>query len=233
MKNIFKTNLFFSLICCGVLYSATATACPTSDIPNYPSIIGNALMSHNVSLTGTFTLIQEEMANETRSGNANCSNKPSNTKTELTTKTWDHIKNNIENLFKSKIISPQKSVADATNALKTTFFVDANDDESATDKINNRMAYANEIASEALALSKQLRPLYQEDMSAFNKASGTGCNMTQSNAILNRNVKAQLKMMAAQLFIQIIQMETDAFQHFLKEPPTLISIKETKEGDGK
>ena len=226
MKRTLKQNIFSALVLSTVLLGGSpAFSCPTIDIPNIPSIIGNAIAAQGVGSTGLEVVKQELLAADTRTGNAGCANGPSNKKTEGKTKTYDYLKANIEKLFESSYIAPQKDVASAEKILKEKFFVSEDDEESPTEKIKNRKAFAAEVAAEAYSLSMQIRPLYQEDMQSLGALTGKGCNQTQSNAMLNRNLKAQIKMLAAQIIMQIVQMEVDAVQQFIKEPTKIITTK--------
>lgn len=231
----FKSHLLFSfLFTCIFIQSGNSLAipCKTFDVPNAPYIAGNSIATHNTASTGNEVVAKEEIANQTRSGNADCANSPAK-KPELTTKTYDYLKENIVTLFDSKYISPQEDIDSAIKTLEETFFVSKDGSENGMEKMNNRRSFASEVSAEAYALSQQLRPLYKEDMQALTSIDAKGCNQTQSNAMMNRNIKAQIKMLATQILIQIVQMEVDTVQQFIKESPTLISLEETPTGGEK
>ena len=228
MKKNFKRHLFSSFLFAGILCHITfshAAICPVVDGKNIPMLAGSNAATQMTASISNEVVAQEETANETRSGNANCSNAPSNKDTEVSTKTYDHLKKNIMEMFKSEYISPQEKFSEAVKILQEKFFISEKDKESATDKLKNRMAFAAEVAAEAYALSQQLRPLYIEDLKSLYAATGKGCNQTQSNAMMNRNIKAQTKMLASQIIIQIVQMEADVVQQFIKESPAILKLK--------
>ena len=228
MKKNLKKYLFSSFLFSGILFHITftqAAICPVVDGKNIPMLAGSNAATQLTASLSNEVVTQEETANETRSGNANCSNAPSNKDTEVSTKTYDHLKKNIIEMFKSEYISPQKKFDEAVKTLQEKFFISEKDKETATDKLKNRMAFAAEVAAESYALSQQLRPLYIEDLTSLYEATGKGCNQTQSNAMMNRNIKAQTKMLASQIIIQIVQMEADVVQQFIKESPTILKLK--------
>ncbi len=225
MKKNFKIHLFSSFLAAGLLCHTAFGQCPVTDSNNIQNLSVSSIATQTTASISNEVVTQEETANETRSGNANCSNSPSNEKTELSTKTYDYLKDNIVNMFESVYISPQEEFDDAVNMLKEKFFISKDDKESAKIKLQNRMAFAAEIAAESYALSQQLRPLYIEDLQSLHGASAKGCNQTQSNAMMNRNIKAQMKMLASQIIIQIVQMESDVVQQFIKESPTILELK--------
>lgn len=241
MKKNFKRHLFSSFLFAGILCHITfshAAICPVTDIKNIPLLAGSNIATQLTTSLGAEVVTQEEIANNTRSGNASCSNAPSNKKTEITTKTYDYLEANIMKLFESTYISPQEKYETALDMLKKNFFLQEGDKESALTKLQNRVNFASEVAAEAYSLAQQLRPLFIEDMQSMQVASGKGCNQTQSNAMLNRNIKAQIKMVASQIILQIVQMEVDVVQQFIKDQPTILTLKkigapEDTEGDKK
>ncbi|MBQ8251289.1 MAG: hypothetical protein IJY92_05205 [Alphaproteobacteria bacterium] len=81
-----------------------------------------------------------------------------------------------------------------------------------------RKKYANEAASKGFALATALRSKVKEDAESLLASQTAGCNQVQSHALQNRNLKALIKITAANIIVKILTMENEAAVQLLNEP---------------
>ena len=88
-KILFSTLITFLLI--GTFPTKVNALCPIIDTKNMSKVFKNIFNVHSNQATANETASKEDKLKEIQTGKANCSAKPGNKKTEITTTAWEYI----------------------------------------------------------------------------------------------------------------------------------------------
>lgn len=160
-----------------------------------------------------------------------------------TKKSQTKVINTISNSEFLPFTKKDASITDAKKELiKLMFFENKSAYENAPSSEREalqtkRKKYANEVASKGFALATALRPKLKEDAESLLASQTAGCNQVQSHALQNRNLKALIKITAANIIVKILSMENEVAVQLLNEPLVEITEEEikksTKKGEAK